>query len=217
MRFSLCVCAFFPQKLLRTSLLVLIHQREYWKPSNTGHLVRLISPEAKVVVWRHPVAPDKSLFLLEKDKEPLVLFPSEEAEDLASYCRRRKKEIRKGNGKEAGKLEKDIQLIVPDGSWRQARKIITRDKHLKDLPRVKLGNFPPSIYQLRQEKREGGMATFEAIARALGILESKALQEKMEKAFSHLVERILWTRGKERFPLGKNTLEQNPGELTKKI
>ncbi len=30
-----------------------------------------------------------------------------------------------------------IQLVVPDGTWRQARKIHSRHPELKDLPRVK--------------------------------------------------------------------------------
>ena len=191
MRLCLCVCELFPSRTLSNGLLVLIHEREYWKPSNTGHLARLISPQAKVVVWRYPTVRGKSLSLLESNKQPVVLFPSEGAEEFSSYRKR---------------IKGKVQLIVPDGSWRQARKIIVRDTHLRTLPRVQLAcTSLPSNYQLRQERRKGGMATFEAIARALGILESPTLQKEMEFAFSCMVERILWTRGRKIFSVSKES------------
>ena len=182
MAVEICVCELFPCQKLRISLLVLIHEREYWKPSNTGHLLRLISPQAKVVVRRNPWNPEKTLSLLNKKRKQLVLFPSKEAKDLSlSYVE---------------SLKEPVQFIIPDGSWRQARKIIVRDPHLKNLPRVQLKGFPPSQYRLRKERRREGMATFEAIARVLGMFESRELQEKMELAFSCMTDRMLWMRGK---------------------
>ena len=41
-----------------------------------------------------------------------------------------------------------------------------------------------------------GLATFEAIARALGILEGVGIQHELEKVFTMLVDRLLWARGK---------------------
>jgi hypothetical protein len=40
-----------------------------------------------------------------------------------------------------------------------------------------------------------GLATFEAIARAFGILESPDVQVALERVFAAMVERTLWARG----------------------
>lgn len=54
---------------------------------------------------------------------------------------------------------------------------------------------PPSIYRLRQETQAGGLATLEAIARALGILEGASIQRELERVLRIMVERTLWARG----------------------
>ena len=64
------------------------------------------------------------------------------------------------------------------------------------LPRLALPPGPPSVYQLRVEPFEHGLATFEAIARALGILEGRDVQAALEKAFRLMVQRTLITRGR---------------------
>ncbi|MCH8321047.1 MAG: DTW domain-containing protein, partial [Acidobacteria bacterium] len=52
-----------------------------------------------------------------------------------------------------------IQLIVPDGTWRQARKIHSRHQELKDVQRVKIGTPNNLAFQLRTQSRPEGMAT----------------------------------------------------------
>jgi DTW domain-containing protein len=57
----------------------------------------------------------------------------------------------------------------------------------------------PTEYRLRAEPREGGLATLEAVARALGILEGDAgpeIERAMLAVFRVMVERTLWFRGK---------------------
>jgi tRNA pseudouridine65 synthase len=65
---------------------------------------------------------------------------------------------------------------------------------LVQAERVALVAGEPSRYHLRNEPREGGLATFEAIARALGVLESHAVRQQLEALFARMVERTLLTR-----------------------
>jgi DTW domain-containing protein YfiP len=60
---------------------------------------------------------------------------------------------------------------------------------------VKLPEGPPTRWGLRREPRADGLATFEAIARALGIIESPAVQAGLEAFFSLMVQRTLQSRG----------------------
>jgi DTW domain-containing protein len=91
-------------------------------------------------------------------------------------------------------LGKPVTLIVPDGSWRQAAKVARREADLKDVAHVTLPNGKDSLYRLRREPKRGGLATFEAIARALGFLENKEVEVRLEGLFLTMVERTLNSR-----------------------
>ena len=62
-------------------------------------------------------------------------------------------------------------LIVPDGTWRKARKIVQANPVLQNLPRVCLDGGEPSRYRVRKTAEPNAVATIEAIVRTLAILE----------------------------------------------
>jgi DTW domain-containing protein len=88
-----------------------------------------------------------------------------------------------------------IQLLVPDGTWRQARKIHSRHPELSDLPRVKISTPNNSIYQLRVQSKPERMATLQAIAHGLGIIEGDSVRAQLMKLYQAKIERTLRGRG----------------------
>lgn len=62
-------------------------------------------------------------------------------------------------------------LIVPDGTWRKARKIVQANPVLHHLPRVCLDGGEPSRYRVRKTTEPNAVATIEAIVRTLSMLE----------------------------------------------
>jgi DTW domain-containing protein len=88
-----------------------------------------------------------------------------------------------------------IQLIVPDGTWGTARKVHVRHNELKDVPRVKIGAPNLSKLRLRAQHRPEGMATLEAVAHALGVIEGDYVKEQLLKLYRTKVERALLARG----------------------
>ena len=93
------------------------------------------------------------------------------------------------------KIPRPIQLIVPDGTWRQARKIHSRHHELKAIPRVKISTPNDSTYQLRAQSRREGMATLLAIAFALGIIEGEVVAAQLMQLYQARVARTLKARG----------------------
>jgi DTW domain-containing protein YfiP len=93
------------------------------------------------------------------------------------------------------KLAGPVTLIVPDGSWAQTRRIVRREPALAGIPHVTLRNGPPSEYRLRLQPADGRLCTLEAIARTIGILESRDAQARLEELLRVMVERTLWSRG----------------------
>ncbi len=177
----LCICALVPRLTTRTRLQLVMTSAEARKPSNTGQLAaRCIEGSTVLIVkkgsGRLP-AP-----LVRPDELPLVLFPAPGAIPITQY---------------AGS-ERPITLIVPDGSWPQAKALKERPP-LRNHPCVTLPLLGPSEYRLRAEPQVDGLATLEAIARALAILEGsrgEVIQRAMLDVFRAMVERTLWFRGK---------------------
>jgi DTW domain-containing protein YfiP len=83
------------------------------------------------------------------------------------------------------------RLVVPDGSWRQARKMGRREPVLKRMQWVRLPDGLVSNYRLRRQPVSGGVATIEAIAMALGILDGPAGEQHLNDALDLLVTRTL--------------------------
>jgi hypothetical protein len=78
-------------------------------------------------------------------------------------------------------------LIVPDGTWAQARRIERRCFATRELPRVALAGSWPSVYGLRRGGE--GMCTFEAVAISLGLLDDPALGATLLARFAEWASR----------------------------
>jgi DTW domain-containing protein YfiP len=118
---------------------------------------------------------------------PLLLFPEPEAQCVDDLWLER--ELRQDPGRK-------FTLIVPDGTWNQARRVGRREPELAGVRRVTLAPGPLSEYRLRREHRDSYVCTFEAIARLLGVLEGQAVRNELEGLFRKFVGRQLWGAGK---------------------
>jgi DTW domain-containing protein YfiP len=126
-----------------------------------------------------PLNPDEIIL---STHQPLYLYPTESSQILTNEL------IKSYN--------KPIQLIVPDGSWRQTRRFVKRESWLKSIPHIHLPDTHHTLFFLRRRVKAHGVSTFEAITRALGIIETIDLQSHMEIIFKTMIERTLKTRGK---------------------
>ncbi len=177
----LCVCSLVPRLGTRTRLCLLVHYREARKPTNTGQLAArcVIGSTVGVVGDRARPLP---MPLVHEGEQGIVLFPAEDAVPIETFIAD----------------PRPLVLIVPDGNWRQASKMRQRIPGLAALPSVVLPSRLPTEYRLRAEPRDGGLATMEAAAHALRILEGEqgpAVAAAMLQVFRIMVERTLWSRG----------------------
>jgi len=168
-----CVCALIPRLHTRTRLLVILPAAEAKKPTNTGRLAALCTDNSQVLIRGLPNAPLDLRFLA--GQAAVVLCPDETATVVQ-------------------RVATPVTLIVPDGSWRQASKMPRREPMLRDLPRIKLPPVAAPGRALRRETKDNGLATFVAIAHALGLLEDPALEQALLGFYDVVVERILRAR-----------------------
>ncbi|AKF09941.1 tRNA-uridine aminocarboxypropyltransferase [Sandaracinus amylolyticus] len=165
---ALCFCAELPPPLeVATRVVLVVHRKEVLKPTNTGRLaVRLL--EGASLVVRGDRDAERAPLALEGRRR--VLFPAPEARVLDAS-------------------DRGCTLIVPDGSWAQARKVLRRDPLAEGAEPVVLPPSDASRYGLRRNPREGGLCTIEAIARALGVVESPQIEARLLEVLDTFVAR----------------------------
>jgi DTW domain-containing protein YfiP len=184
LRSELCLCALVPHLETRTRVVLLMHAQEANKPSNTGRLAHLCLPNSEIRLRGLRDGTPLSLDgLFDDAHETWMLHLSHESSEL--------------NEALASGLTKPVRLLVPDGTWAQASRLGSMlARRYPEIRHIKLRAGKPSHYRLRTEHHPDGMATFEAIARALGVLEGEKVEVEMEKIFRVMTDRVLWTRGK---------------------
>lgn len=196
---DLCYCARIVCVENKTPVTIIMHQRERFLTSNTAVVaVRALKDSEILLRGMRDQSASKDIHFRE-GHVPLVLYPSEGAlaigsQELKDYL--------------AGR---PAQLIVPDGSWRQAKRVAKREEALKDVQAVTLSEAAPSLYRLRRQVKGGRLCTFEAIARALGDLESIDLEKDLMKTLAAMDHAHAMARGMDKFDDG------NPDPLTRRL
>lgn len=156
---DLCICARVPRLALRTRVSLVVHARELKRTTNTGRLaVQALANSAMYTRGVDRAGLDLS-GLITSEYRSLLFFPTEDARELSPEL--------------VAESALPIHLIVPDGNWRQASKVHYRHAELKGLPRVKISAPNSARRHLRAETSPEGMATLQAIAHALRIIEGE--------------------------------------------
>ncbi|WP_041245304.1 tRNA-uridine aminocarboxypropyltransferase [Geotalea uraniireducens] len=181
MHVPLCICRSIPRYALDTRLVLVMHHREHIKTTATGPLALEALPNSELRIHGHRDRPLDFSDLDIPDRRTLLLYPGDDVPVLSRSL-----------------LEQDnrpVTLVVPDGNWRQASRMGRRLPGLEHAEMVRLPEGPLTRWGIRREAHPQGLATFEAIARALGIIESPAVQAGMEDLFRLMVQTTLHSRG----------------------
>jgi DTW domain-containing protein YfiP len=174
-----CLCGEVTPRAVRTRVVLLTHHAEHRKSTNTGRLVALALQGVEIRLrGERDAAPRAPL----PEGRRLLLFPHPEARELSP---------------DDGRGE-PVVLLVPDGNWNQARRIVRRDPDVRDAEPVTLPPGVPSRYGLRRAPREGAVSTLEAVARALGVLEGEEVERGLTRLLDTFVERTQLAAGRAR-------------------
>ncbi len=150
-----CICSLVRQVANRTRVLIVQHPRERKHPFGTTRIARLGLCSVEVL-QAHKEYPEGELRVPHREvSNAAVLYPSKAATTLG----------------EGEPISVDT-LVVIDGTWSEARKLLHITPWLKALPCVALQPPRPGNYRIRKAKNpEVEVSTIEAIAYALGHLE----------------------------------------------
>jgi DTW domain-containing protein YfiP len=176
-----CICDAIPSLSLVTKISLVIHKNELRRTTNTGKLAIRALKNSEMHVIGNADAPFRLETILSPEYHSLLLYPADDALELDPSL--------------LAQIKKPVQLIVPDGNWRQASKVHYRNKHLSTLQRVKFNLPNTASHFLRTESKEVGMATLEAIAHALGVLEGEIVKNILLSLYAAKLQNTLASRG----------------------
>ena len=174
-----CLCALIPHLDNRTRVLLLQHPSEAGHALNTARLAALGLANAELRVGEDFSDLDLSA------EDAWLLFPGENAIPLAELATR--------------PASRPRLLVVPDGTWRKARKLLHLNPNLAALPRVVLPEGLTSRYRLRKAPAEGALSTIEAVVHALNALDAPQSFDALLRPFEALIDGQIAAMGEETF------------------
>ena len=178
---SHCLCALIPRLDSRTRVLILQHASESGHALNTARLAQLGLNNAELRIGEHFA--ELSELLDDPLYQPCLLFPGAEAELPTAQ----------------GPAARPLLLVVPDGTWRKARKLLYCNPVLEHLPRLRLPTGLESRYRLRKAPMPGALSTLEAIVETLNRLEVPARFDDLLRPFEALIDGQIQAMGEDVF------------------
>jgi DTW domain-containing protein len=168
-----CWCGHVEPIENRTRVLFLQHPREARMAVSTCRMAHLSLPNSELFVGTGAVG-HGSLEVAAAAPGTAVLFPGPDAIDARNL------------------VEPIRTLVVVDGTWSNARKLVTRCPLLRGLPRIALAPDRPGNYRIRREPAAHCLATIEAVAQVLELLEATpGRYTPILRAFDSMVEQQL--------------------------
>lgn len=184
-----CLCALIPQLDSRTRVLLLQHPSEVNHALNTARLAALGLTNVELRVGE--VFEGLDALLNPPGYQARLLFVGDDAQLIQA------------DDKAGDSLP--MLLVVPDGTWRKARKLLHLNPLLARLPRVTLPAGAVSRYRLRKAPGPGALSTLEAIVQALDILEAPNSFAPLLRPFEALIEGQIEA-------MGAQTYQRNHGD-----
>lgn len=170
----LCLCTEVPRLDTRTEFLVIRHNKEKEKSTNTARLAALALSRCQVLTYGAPGERFDASVL--EGSDTWLLFPDTQAPASDAPPPRR--------------------LVVLDGNWGQARRMVRRLPILRRLPGLALPPPAPNTRRLRRPPNPDGMSTLEAMAGAVALLEGEELARRLYTLHELMIDRVLESRGR---------------------
>lgn len=180
-----CICADIPSLQTRTRVSLVIHAKEMKRTTNTGLLAARALTNSEVFVRGAGRERLDLSSALNAGYRTLLFYPCAEAIELTPNFT--KESLNPDNF--------PVHLIVPDGNWRQASKVHYRHRELDGVQRVMVRRSAPPTRGLRAESDQDGMATLEAVAHAMALIENEEVGRALLQLYELKLMRTLAGRG----------------------
>jgi DTW domain-containing protein YfiP len=151
-----CYCSLVEAFDPGIEFVILIHPIEYRRRLATGRMSHLCLKNSRLILGcDFSENRDLEKVLNSPDHHSVVLFPGKEASNLSAMDLREKKELIPAG--------KKLQVVVIDGTWATAKKMLRLSRNLQKLPKVCFVPPRPSHFRVRKQPKKDFFSTLEAI------------------------------------------------------
>jgi DTW domain-containing protein YfiP len=164
----LCWCGSIVPMPTRTRFVFLMHPKEYkQEKAGTGRLTHLCLPNSEIQVGvEFDGHPRVQALLGDPANFPVLVYPGESARNLSN-----------GELPAAELAGRRLVILLLDGTWSSARKMLKLSPSLQRLPRIMFTPSGPSRYVIKQQPQDGCLSTLEATHEVLLALARSGLDE----------------------------------------
>ncbi|PMM65602.1 tRNA-uridine aminocarboxypropyltransferase [Vibrio splendidus] len=171
-----CICHLIPSIESQTDLVLLTHENELSRDTNTGKLLQQSLQQCQPFVWQRKTPPAELMALLEdKTRQPFLLFPS----DTSIECQQ---------AVMTKAMSRKPLFIILDGTWQEAKKMLNKSIWLQSIPQVHLNITSESSYTLRRNQDSGHLCTCEVGVELLKALGEDEQAQQIDDYFQHYLK-----------------------------
>lgn len=172
-----CCCEAIHAQETSIRFVLLMNEKEPERPTTTSHIILRTLSNSYQVIW-HRAEPPKNLIeeINQPDTQAWLLFP-----DDREPFRKNAQAYHATEGKRS-------VIIVPDGTWKEARKIVRKSPWLHQLPVLSFSSARETKYDLRRNAHTGQLCTAEALSELLIQSGEAAAGIALNYAFEHFLK-----------------------------
>lgn len=179
-----CACDLRVELNSQLDFVLLLHRNEILKPTNTGRIIADILPENTFCFCWSRTEPAAELLnlLADPNRQCVILYPEQSTKSRVVHT------------DFSFESNQKTTVIVLDGTWKQARRMMTLSPWLANIPVLSLELDLNGQYGLRKPLIDGQLATAEAAACVLAQHDEMQVAQAVSDTFAVFTQHYLASR-----------------------
>ncbi len=183
-----CYCSLIQPIDCAINFVILIHPIEAKRRIATGRMSHLCLSGSHLIKG-HNYTDHKELNALIDDPkyQTVILYPGQQSVNVSemSYEQREEKFL----------TTKKLRILVIDGTWATAKKMLYQSENLKKVPRICFSPLRPSNFRVRKQPKSHCYSTIEAIHHTIDLFQGASMiprqHDHLLEVFDSMVEKQL--------------------------
>jgi len=152
-----CICRHAQPKAPGIHLVLLLHENEPLRLTNTAPVIAQTLPDCEQIIWQRKTPPAALIEMLKDPQyQPWLIFPDDRPELAA-----------RSQAWQAPEAGQTPLFILPDGTWKEVRKMVRQSRWLDEVPILSLSPDSPTCYRLRRNPDADHLCTAEIASHLL--------------------------------------------------
>ncbi len=172
-----CICRHVQPCLSNAQLALLLHPNEPLRLTNTAPVIEQTLPQSQTWIWQRTEPPVQLIEMINDPQwQPWLIFPADRPE-LAARSLPWQPPL----------SDKKALFILPDGTWKEVRKMVRQSRWLDNVPILAFDPDRPTRYQLRRNPDTDHLCTAEIAAQLLTLSDQPEASKAIDNLLAHFL------------------------------